>query len=168
MEVVLYPDPVLRAPAQPIETFDEALADLVQEMKETMVRYGGVGLAAPQVGISKRLLVLSETGELANARALINPTVKLSGEKVTQEEGCLSFPRIHAEILRPDRIEIEAVDERGNPQTFEAEGWLSRIIQHEFDHLEGRLFIDRMSPADRVRIKKALKALREEFDGTAA
>ncbi|MBL8896287.1 MAG: peptide deformylase [Planctomycetes bacterium] len=163
LEIVRYPDPVLRQPAKPVERFDQELIELVARMKHTMVHSDGVGLAAPQVGISLRVLVLSEDGTPEKARALINPKVSLSGPKGRENEGCLSFPGIYAEIERPDRIRIEAVDEQGQPQVFEADGWVARIVQHEYDHLEGRLFIDRMSSADRVRIKRDLERLREEW-----
>jgi peptide deformylase len=168
LEIVRYPDPVLRQPARPVERFDEELVALVERMKRTMVVADGVGLAAPQVGIGLRVLVLSEDGTPEKARALINPSVALSGPKARETEGCLSFPGIYAEIERPDRIRIDAVDEHCRPQVFEAEGWVSRIVQHEYDHLEGRLFIDRMSSADRVRIKRELERLREEWQAERA
>jgi peptide deformylase len=164
MEIVLFPDPVLRKATQPVEEFDDELRRLVREMKEAMVCLQGVGLAAPQVGISRRLLVLSVEGKLEDARALINPRIRTSGERRSAQEGCLSFPGIYAEIVRPDRVLVEAFDEHGKPQVFEASGWLSRIIQHEYDHLEGRLFIDRMSPADRIRIRKELKSLKADYE----
>lgn len=168
LEIVLYPDPVLRQPAKTVENFDADLISLVERMKKTMVESEGVGLAAPQIGRSVRVLVLSEDGTPENARALINPKVELSGKRGRETEGCLSFPGIYAEIERPDKIRIDAVDERGEPQIFEADGWLSRIIQHEYDHLEGRLFIDRMSAADRVRIKRDLENLREDYQSAQA
>jgi peptide deformylase len=168
LEIVLFPDPVLRRPAKPVDVFDQDLVTLVDRMKRSMVQSDGVGLAAPQVGISLRVLVLSEDGSPEKARALVNPKVTLSGPRLREVEGCLSFPGIHAEIERPAKIRIEAVDERNAPQVFEAEGWVSRIVQHEYDHLEGRLFIDRMSSADRVRIKRDLERLREDWQAAKA
>ena len=164
MQVVYYPNPILRKRAEEVDSFDQDLKDLVEEMKQTMMEYGGVGLAAPQVGLSRRILILSEDGSYENATALINPKIQTSGELVTHQEGCLSFPDIYGDILRPDKVTVEAVDEEGNELKFEQDGWISRIIQHEFDHLEGRMFVERMSPADKVRIKKALKALRDRYE----
>ncbi len=164
MQVVYYPDPILRRRADPIETFDGDLVRLVEDMKATMIQYGGVGLAAPQVGIPRRLLILSEDGTYEQARVLVNPTVRAKGELVTHQEGCLSFPDIYGDIIRPDQAEVEAFDEKGNPVQFEEEGWVARIILHEYDHLEGKMFVERMSPADKVRIKKAMKALKDRYE----
>ncbi|MCB9882210.1 MAG: peptide deformylase [Planctomycetes bacterium] len=164
MNVVYYPDPILKQRAEPVEQFDDELRQLVEDMKLTMIRYGGVGLAAPQVGIAKRLLLVSEDGTYEKAFALINPVIKTSGELVTAQEGCLSFPDIYGDIDRPERVTVQARNEQGEEITLEDDGWVARIIQHEFDHLEGRLFVERLSPADKVRVKKAVLALRERWE----
>jgi peptide deformylase len=147
-EVVLYPDPVLRRTAEPIERFDDALGELVRAMLARMKKSNGVGLAAPQIGLGQRILVLNPTGEAGEDLALVNPTILArAGPKVAYDEGCLSFPKIFAEIVRPDRCTVKAFDPLGNP------------IEQEFDHLEGVLLVDRMSPAEKQKHKSALESL---------
>ena len=125
----------------------------------------GVGLAGPQVGIGRQILVLNPTGEPQDNLTLINPAVRVdrSGPTTSFDEGCLSFPEIYAEVQRPDRCEVEAFDVEGNPIEQEFEGFTSRIIQHEYDHLEGVLLVDRMSPADKLRNKAALEELVDRY-----
>lgn len=159
-EVVLYPDPILRRTADPIGRFDDALRDLVQAMFARMKKSNGVGLAAPQVGLRQRILVLNPTGDTGDDLALVNPTILArAGQKVAYDEGCLSFPGIFAEIVRPDRCTVKAFDPHGNPIETEFEGFTSRIIQHEYDHLEGVLLVDRMTPAEKQKHKSALEDL---------
>ena len=163
-ELTLYPHPVLRKVAQPIEAFDESLEAIVLGMYARMAASHGVGLAAPQVGLKKRILVLNPTGEPADDLTLINPRiVARSGAKTTMEEGCLSFPSIYAQIERPDRCTVEAQDVGGHPIRAEYDAFVSRIIQHEYDHLEGILLVDRMSPADKLKNKAALEELVDAF-----
>ena len=163
-EVTLYPNPVLRKVAENVE-FDDDLKALVKAMFERMFASKGVGLAAPQVGLQKRVLVLNEDGEDNEKNlALINPKiVELSGPKTLFEEGCLSFPGIYAEVTRPDRCRVEAFDVDGNKIEREFSGFESRIVQHEYDHLEGVLLVDRMTAADRLRNKDALEDLKERY-----
>jgi peptide deformylase len=163
-EVVLYPDPVLRRVADPIERFDEELVALVQAMFARMRKSSGVGLAAPQVGLRKRVLVLNGTGKPEDDLALVNPSiVARSGPRVSYDEGCLSFPGIFAEIVRPDRCSVKAFDSSGNAIEGEFDGFTSRIIQHEFDHLEGVLLVDRMTPAEKQKHKAAVEELVHRF-----
>jgi peptide deformylase len=163
-DLTLYPDPVLRRTAEPVETFDEELADIVRGMFARMRASQGVGLAAPQVGLAKRILVLNPTGEAADDLALVNvEIVERSGPKSVFEEGCLSFPGIYAEVERPDRCRVRAFDLEGRPLEAEYDGFTSRVIQHEYDHLEGVLLVDRMSPADKLRHKLALEELVDEY-----
>jgi peptide deformylase len=158
--VTLYPDPVLRKPAEPIERFDEDLARTVAGMFERMFKSKGVGLAAPQVGLKQRILVLNPDGERANDLVLVNPTITArSGPETVFDEGCLSFPSIYAEIRRPERCSVTAYDAKGNRIEQEYTGFVSRIIQHEYDHLEGILLVDRMSPADKQKNRAALEEL---------
>jgi peptide deformylase len=167
-DLTLYPSPLLRRPCPPVEAFDEDLKAIVTAMLDCMTDSKGVGLAAPQVGLRTRLLVLNATGEPADARAMVNPTiVGRSGPAVVFEEGCLSFPGIYAEIERPELCTVEYQDVDGNPQRLEAEGFESRIIQHEVDHLEGVLLVDRMSPADKHRHRAALEELVERHKRAA-
>jgi len=168
-DLTLYPSPLLRRPCPPVERFDEELRATVEAMFECMAGAKGVGLAAPQVGLRQRLLVLNPTGAPEDALTLVNPViVERSGPEVLFEEGCLSFPGIYAEVVRPERCTIEACDAAGKPFHLESEGFQSRIIQHEYDHLEGVLLVDRMSPADRLRNKAALEELVRQFKKKSA
>ncbi len=163
-DLTLYPAPVLRQVADPVETFDQALADLVEAMFARMRASQGVGLAAPQIGLKRRILVLNPTGEEADDLVLINPRiVDYAGPKTRFDEGCLSFPAIYAEIERPAACTVEAVGLSGEPLRQDYEGFTSRIIQHEHDHLEGILLVDRMSPTEKLRNKAALEELVEQY-----
>jgi len=164
-DLTLFPAPVLRKVADPIEAFDEDLAAIVHGMFERMRASSGVGLAAPQVGLKRRILVLNDDGEAGSDLCLINPTVlpDRAGPKSKFEEGCLSFPGIYAEVERPERCKVEAFDVQGKPIQATYEGFVSRVIQHEYDHLEGILLVDRMSPADKLRHKAALEDLIEDY-----
>jgi peptide deformylase len=167
-DLTLYPNPVLRRPAQPVAAFDEELRAIVAGMFERMYASKGVGLAAPQVGLKKRILVLNATGEPASELVLVNPRIlERSGTPARFEEGCLSFPGIYAEVERPDACRVHAYKVDGTPfeETFTA--FPSRIIQHEYDHLEGVLLVDRMSPADRLRNKAALEELVAKYKRAA-
>jgi peptide deformylase len=163
-----YPEPVLRRVSAPVADFDADLEGTVQAMFDLMYKSQGVGLAAPQVGLGVRLLVLDPAGDPAGSDSqplvFVNPTlIELSGPLSTYEEGCLSFPGIYAEVRRPERCRVRA--QRVDGQSFEAEyeGFVSRILQHEYDHLEGVLLVDRMSPADKQRHKAALQELVDRF-----
>jgi peptide deformylase len=159
-EIRFYPDPVLRRRAELVAQFDAELARFVEAMHARMEKSQGVGLAAPQVGFRRRILVLNATGLPEDALTLVNPEIlERSGPPTSFEEGCLSFPGIYAEVLRPERCRVRAFDVGGNPIEAEYEGFQSRIIQHEYDHLEGVLLVDRMSPADKLRHKAALEEL---------
>lgn len=163
-DLTYYPNPVLRKPAEPVEAFDSELEDIVGAMFRRMYASNGVGLAAPQVGLKKRILVLNHTGEKDDELTLVNvEIVERSGPKTLFEEGCLSFPGIFAEVERPDRCRVKAFDVQGNEIEREFEGFQSRVVQHEYDHLEGILLVDRMSTADKVRHKAALEDLVETY-----
>jgi len=163
-DVTLYPAPVLRKPAEAIESFDQELEDVVRAMFERMYASSGIGLAAPQVGLRKRIMILNATGEPGDEVILVNPRItEKFGLETTFEEGCLSFPGIYAEVKRPLSCTVEAfgVDGKRFEETYH--GLPSRIIQHEYDHLEGVLLVDRMSPADKQRHKGALADLVDEY-----
>jgi peptide deformylase len=163
MRIVCYPDPVLRRRARDVDPGAKGLKDLAEEMLRAMKEASGVGLAAPQVGESIRLFVASPTGEIADAMVCLNPKVQPFGGSVTMEEGCLSVPGVRREILRSEAVRMKWVDLDGKPQEDEFHGLLARIIQHELDHLDGVLFFERMSEADRLSIKDDLAALEEQF-----
>jgi len=169
-DVTLYPTPVLRKEATPIEAFDETLVAKVAGMFRRMYASRGVGLAAPQVGLRERILVINPTGEAENLDeelALVNPTITSRfGPEVIMEEGCLSFPGIYAEVKRPDGCRVEAWSPDGARHEYEFEGFTSRVIQHEYDHLQGVLMVDRMSPADKLRHRGALEELIENYKAT--
>jgi len=164
LEIKIYGDPVLRKVAEPVEDFDGSLADLAQSMIATMKAEGGIGLAAPQVGVSRRLIVALQMKEIDDASApplvLVNPRIEYrSSETWTFEEGCLSLPGVSAPVVRPVRVEVSYSDLEGREHSLEAEGIFGRIIQHEIDHLDGRLFIDYLSTARKSLIKSKLKNL---------
>lgn len=151
-----YGDPVLRRKAQPIPAVTPEIRGLIGDMVETMYQLTGIGLAAPQVGISLRLIVVDAERQSA-ALALINPLVTASGGSVVGEEGCLSLPGIFGMVERSEWVRVEALDGEGRPQRFEARGLRARVIQHEIDHLDGLLFIDRLDKIARDRIKRKIK-----------
>ena len=149
-------DPVLREVARPVERFDAALERLARDMIETMYDAPGVGLAAPQVGVSLRLIVFDD-GEGDGPRILANPEVSdLLGEQVL-EEGCLSIRGPYSETARALHLRARGFDHSGEPVEFEAEGLLARIMQHENDHLNGKLFIDRISAQARREVMRQLR-----------
>ncbi len=168
LNLTRYPDPVLRKVSEPVVLFDEELRELVSAMFDLMYKQKGVGLAAPQVGLRKRILVLDPAGDRSAPQSrplvLVNPTlVELSGAAVAFEEGCLSFPEIFAEVRRPERCRVKACGVNGEPFEAEYDGFESRIVQHEHDHLGGVLLVDRMSAADKQRHKAALQALVDSY-----
>lgn len=166
-DLILYPSPALRKIADPITAFDEGLRRTVQAMLVLMFESKGVGLAAPQVGLKLRILVLNLEGDPEQPdlnRVMINPRITdRGGEKTLYEEGCLSFPAIYGEVERPDQCTVEFCDADGATCTETFTGFESRIVQHEFDHLEGILLVDRLSPADKLRNKAALDELIEDY-----
>jgi peptide deformylase len=151
-------DLVLREPARPVETFDDLLRRLFDDMVETMYAAPGVGLAAPQIGLSLRLFVFdAHDGE--GPHAVANPVISgLEGEQL-EEEGCLSIPKLWWDTRRAVRARVDGQDIKGQPVTFEGEGLYARILQHETDHLNGMLFIDRLSEDER---RQAMAAMREQ------
>jgi peptide deformylase len=160
-----YGDPVLRSRALEIDRFDGSLSDEVRRMGELMHDAYGIGLAATQVGVMHRLLVYRTEMEGAVA-ALANPVLEwASKETESAEEGCLSLPRVAVEVDRPIHVRVRAQDERGRPITVEASGLEARVIQHEMDHLDGVLILDRTSRDQR---KQAMRALREALEPRAA
>jgi peptide deformylase len=151
-------DPVLRTRARPVDRFDEGLRDEVQRMGALMNDAIGVGLAATQVGVLHRVLVY-RVHQQSPVSALVNPEIEWSGSELeTLEEGCLSLPNVHVDVERPVHVRVRALNEFGEPITIEASGLEARVIQHEVDHLDGVLILDRISRSQR---KEAMKALRE-------
>ena len=155
LTVRLYGDPVLRQVAAPVREVTPEITRIIADMVETMWHQVGIGLAAPQVGLPHRILVMDD-GK-GGAQALINPVIESRSGTVREEEGCLSLPGIFADVERSRSITVQALDEDGKPFSFEASGLRSRVIQHEMDHLDGVLFIDRLPPVTRDRIKKKIQ-----------
>jgi peptide deformylase len=160
-QIVHYPDPVLRRRAAAVERVDDSVRELVREMFEIMDEEGGIGLAAPQVGESLRIFVTGERDEGDHPRrAYINPVLGgFEGELDVHDEGCLSLPGIRGDIRRPPSAVIEALDLEGRPFRLESSDFMARVWQHEFDHLEGVLILDRMTALDRLRVRRAVKEL---------
>lgn len=159
LTIIKYPDPRLRQPCAPVESFDDDLKALVARMLELMKNAEGVGLAAPQVGISRRLFVCNITGESGDAMAFVNPQLADFEGDESAEEGCLSIPEVNVTVKRAKHCRIDACDLDGNPIAYEGTDLAARCWQHECDHLDGRLIIDRMSAADRIANRRALKRL---------
>ena len=144
---------VLKKAAEPFPSVDETTAALAESMLETMRIGNGVGLAGPQVGVNKRIFVTEAPGD--EPRIFINPEIiQTSPEMVPYEEGCLSIPGVYADVMRPAEITIQALNEKGRPFTLEAGGFLARVIQHEYDHLKGVLFIDHLTDRKREKVLK--------------
>jgi peptide deformylase len=155
LEVRKYGDAILRRRAQAVREVTPEIRRFVDDMIETMYDEVGIGLAAPQVGMSVRLMVVGdESGR--TARALINPLIAEQGGEVTAEEGCLSLPGIFAPVTRAEWVRLEAQDLEGAPVSIRARGLTARVFQHEMDHLDGVLFIDRLDPMTRDRIKRRI------------
>lgn len=160
LEIVWYPEPVLRQKAEPVAEVTDEVRAVASRMIELMHEARGVGLAAPQVGLPWRMFVANPTGEPDDNRVFINPVLRDASRKAeTREEGCLSLPHVSVEVTRPALITIDAVDEQGNAFTLTSDGLPARVWQHEYDHLDGVLIIDRMTPADRMANRRALREL---------
>lgn len=163
LTILKYPDPRLRTPCAPVTAFDDELAALARRMLELMKAAPGVGLAAPQVGEARRLFVMNLTGKPEDDQVFVNPEIEpLDGHKQA-EEGCLSLPEVFVNVRRFARCRIRARDLAGELIEREAEELEARVWQHEADHLDGRLIIDKMSPSERIANKKLLKELEEQF-----
>ncbi len=163
-EILLYPDPRLREVAQPVTEFDESIKQLVDDMAETMYAAPGVGLAANQIGVLKRIFVIDIAGddEPSDLRVFINPEILDATGTQMYQEGCLSFPGGSEEIKRAERIRVKAFDASGTPFELEADGLLAVAIQHENDHLNGVLMIDKLGPLKRRRLGQKIKKARQE------
>lgn len=158
LEILHHPHPRLRLKAKPVTVFDDALQKLIEDLFETMYDAPGVGLAANQVGIDKRLAVMDCADDKSKPQpmVLINPEIVESSAKEEMEEGCLSVPGIFDRIERFTHLKVRALDRDGKPFEIEAEGLMAQAIQHEIDHLNGKLYIDYLSSLKRERIKKKL------------
>lgn len=167
MEIVKYPDPILRHAAAEVDEVDSAVKDAVERMCETMRSSSGVGLAAPQVGIGRKIIVFKPCPDEQREQILINPCITERRGTIEAEEGCLSFPGIWGAIRRSSNIVVTGYDLKGNDVKVSASDFLARVLQHEIDHVEGMLFVDRMTPECRVLVRDALKALEDAYNQSA-
>lgn len=158
LNILEFPDPRLRKIAAPVTTFDQNLHTLVDDMLETMYEAEGIGLAATQVNVHKRLLVIDVSESKDSPQVFINPSFEVLDDDLSEyDEGCLSVPGFFETVCRPKAVKISAQDRDGNPFELEAEGLLSTCIQHEIDHLDGKLFVDYISTLKRNRIRDKLE-----------
>lgn len=164
LDVRLYGDPVLRKPAAPVRDVNSEIQRLIDDLVESMYNDAGIGLAAPQVGASHRIVVADAGSGVA--RAYVNPVLVEQGGEVTGEEGCLSLPGIFADVVRAEWVVVEAQDRDGASFRERTGGLLARVLQHEIDHLDGVLFIDRLDKVTRDRIKRQIR--KEGFPERAA
>ena len=169
LPIRLYPDPVLRVNCPEVDVFDAELAELARDMVETMHAAPGVGLAAPQVGVKKRLAVVdvSVGEEKGGLHILVNPKIVEQSGTEADHEGCLSIPELSEKVVRPMGIKVEARDLEGAPFSIEAEELLARAICHEIDHLDGVLFVDHLRGLKKDKARRHLRRLRREAEVTA-
>jgi peptide deformylase len=161
-KLVYYGNATLAATAEKVKKIDDKIINIIDNMFEIMYKEKGVGLAAPQIDLNKRIIVLDPDGEMRNKIALINPEiVAYSDTVVPYEEGCLSLPGLNADVIRPSEIVVKALSAAGDIVEFEASGLLARVIQHEIDHLDGILFIDRIEKYLKNEFKSELKKIKK-------
>ena len=161
LEILHYPDPRLRRRAEPVSVVDDEVRRLIDDMLDTMYDAPGIGLSAPQVDVAKRVVTIDVSKDRSEPVCLVNPEIRSVVGETETEEGCLSVPGVYELVKRPETVRVFALDREGRSREIEAEGMLAVCIQHEIDHLDGRLFVDYLSRLKRHRIrKKAEKALR--------
>jgi len=163
LTILNYPDPRLHKIAAPVEKVDDNIRRLVRDMAETMYAAPGIGLAATQVDVHKRVIVIDITEDKSHLQVFINPSIIKSSGSQDYEEGCLSVPGVYESVTRAERVTVEALDADGKPFTLEAEGLLAVCIQHEMDHLLGKVFVEYLSPLKQNRIKTRLKKRQREL-----
>lgn len=160
LEIKEYGEPVLREKAQPVKEITPEILNLIKDMAETMYTDSGVGLAAPQVGVSKRIILID--GEEDGLIVLINPMIVKSEGEVVEEEGCLSVPGIYSKVKRSSKVTVKALNENGDSIEITKEGLTSRALQHEIDHLDGILFVDRIGRMERQVLLNKLKKKKQK------
>ncbi len=168
LKILEFPDPRLRTKATSVELVDDELRSFIDDMFETMYAAPGIGLAATQVDVHKRLLVTDVTADKSEPHVLINPEILEKDGVTVSDEGCLSVPGYYEEVERAEHIRVRFLDRDGQQQEMEAEGLLAICIQHEMDHLDGKLFVDYLSEAKRQRIRKKLEKNRRQHAAAVA
>ena len=166
LPILEFPDPRLRTVAKPVEQVDDALRSLVDDMFETMYAAPGIGLAATQVDVHQRLLVLDVSEDQSRPMVFINPEILSAEGHQVYQEGCLSVPGIYADVKRANSVRVKALDRDGKVFEIEADGLLAVCIQHEMDHLAGKVFVDYLSPLKREQVRK--KLAKQQRDASAA
>ncbi|MDX1837902.1 peptide deformylase [Legionella taurinensis] len=162
-KIIYLPDAVLRQVAKPVEQFDDALQTLIDDMFETMYSVNGVGLAAPQIGVSLRLSVIDVIGDKKQQLVLINPEIIASEGQKEYQEGCLSVPGVYDTVVRADKVTIRALDRNGKAYEMTADGLLGECFQHEIDHLNGKLYVDLLSPLKRSMARRKLEKFKRQM-----
>lgn len=162
LQILHYPDPRLRTIAKPVSVFGEEIQRIVADMFETMYAAPGIGLAATQVNIAKRILVTDTSRDGSDPRCFINPQIVEMRGVEQMEEGCLSVPDVFENVERAEWVKVQAFDEHGNPFEVELDGLLAVCVQHEIDHLDGKLFVDRLSALKRSRIRRKFEKAQKQ------
>lgn len=163
LDVLIYPDENLAKVCQPVEQVDDALRQFIEDMFETMYQHEGIGLAAPQVNVLKRVITIDIEGDKSNQIVLINPEILASSGETGIEEGCLSIPGCRALVPRKEKLTVQALNRHGESFTLEADGLLAICIQHEIDHLNGVLFVDHISVLKRQRFREKMLKLKKQL-----
>jgi peptide deformylase len=167
LEIRKYPDPVLREVSRPIEIIDKKVRILAKDMAETMRNANGLGLAAPQVGMAVRMVVIEFDLEKHDPRVLVNPViVKRIGRREERDEGCLSFPELRSQVKRSPRVICQAQNLEGEIVRHDVEGLIARAMQHETDHLDGMLFVDKVGPSDKQSLRRDLAEMERNWSET--
>lgn len=156
-KILHYPDPRLRRKALPVDTVDDEIRTLIDDMAETMYQAPGIGLAAPQIDVSKRVLIIDISEARNDLRVFVNPELLAQEGEQTMEEGCLSVPGVYDEVTRAEKVTVRALGRDGKPFELEVDGLLATCVQHEIDHLDGKLFVDYLSRLKQQRVRKKLE-----------
>ena len=165
LEILEFPDPRLRTIAKPVPVVDDAIRQLIDNMLETMYQAPGVGLAATQINVHQRVVVIDVSEDQSQPLVFINPDIAVLDQNLSEyDEGCLSVPGFYETVSRPEHIRVTALDRNGQPFTIEPQGLLAVCIQHEVDHLNGKLFVDHISNLKRDRIRKKLEKKHRDGD----
>ncbi len=168
LDILHYPDPRLRTVAEPVDVVDDEVRRLVDDMFETMYAAPGIGLAATQVDVHRRVIVMDVSDDRSDPRVFINPEIIARDGDAESEEGCLSVPGYYESVHRAERIRVRAIGRDGEPFELETDGLLAVCIQHEMDHLEGKLFVDYLSELKRKRVRRKLEKLARQGGGQPA
>lgn len=161
-KIIYLPDPRLRLVTKPVETFDDALQTLIEDMFDTMYDANGVGLAAPQIAVNLRLSVIDVIGDKTQQLVLANPEIIASHGETEYQEGCLSVPGAYDTVVRAEKVTVKAQDRFGKPFEITADGLLGECFQHEIDHLNGKLFVDLLSPIKRAMARKKMDKFKRQ------